>query len=214
MRFSAIVGAGSPLLGVVLNLILPGAAASVSFCDDDGSFRTVFRDDFDGAELDERKWNIEVAPAPVQRSHLVAGEHIRQRAKVRADCSGQGCRNVASVCASGCWSQACEGNGMWCRAHARDSSSSDQTAMMEAPPMPVARQASITQKMFVVKRQSPAITARTVRPQFPDELVHHELRPCYLPHILNVSTSADARRQRRTDSRTERTSSSQLARVE
>lgn len=102
MRFSAIVGAGSPLLGVVLNLILPGAAASVSFCDDDGSFRTVFRDDFDGAELDERKWNIEVAPAPVQRSHLVAGEHIRQRAKVRADCSGQGCIQLGSCRDAAC----------------------------------------------------------------------------------------------------------------
>ena len=97
------------------------------------------------------------------------------------------CRSVASVCASGCWSQACDGNGMFSRPHARPSSSSDHTAMMLAPPTPEQKQASITlralaaprirfwttkwmlsrsvgahQKMFVVRRQSPAIVSAAV----------------------------------------------------
>jgi beta-glucanase (GH16 family) len=77
------------------------AAAAPSYCDDEGAggFRTVFQDEFDGEQLDESKWNVEVAPAPGALSRRPAS---KQRARVRADCSGRGCIQLGSCRDAAC----------------------------------------------------------------------------------------------------------------
>ena len=93
-----------------LQLTLTTARAGASFCDDDeaGGFRTVFRDEFDGAKLDESKWNVEVAAAP-GGGRLHIGPDVRQPAAERSglDCArdpgmqqnppSPGCESVSAM---------------------------------------------------------------------------------------------------------------------
>ena len=87
--------------GVFFGPEAQAAAAAPSYCDDEGAsgFRTVFQDEFDGEQLDESKWNVEVAPAPGALSRRPAS---KQRARVRADCSGRGCIQLGSCRDAAC----------------------------------------------------------------------------------------------------------------
>lgn len=102
LQMLPLVIAASYLIG--LQHLTLTAAKGTSFCDDDqGGFRTVFRDEFNGAKLDESKWNVEVTPAPVvEQRHSVIAERPRQRTRVRADCSGQGCIQLGSCRDAAC----------------------------------------------------------------------------------------------------------------
>ena len=85
-----------------LLLLASGRLAAGGFCDDRaGGFAPVFSDEFDG-ELDAASWNVEVAPPSETEGDAAAARGLRERARVGADCSGQGCISLGSCREASC----------------------------------------------------------------------------------------------------------------
>ena len=85
-------------------LLASGHLAAAGFCDDRaGGFAPVFSDEFDG-ELDAASWNVEVAPPSETEGDAAAARGLRERARVGADCSGQGCISLGSCREASCTS--------------------------------------------------------------------------------------------------------------